>query len=41
MNLAPEFLARLRWSRAEIDAEQTRALREAGEPCGALLSVAP
>ncbi len=28
MNLAPEFLARLRWSRAEIDAEQTRALRE-------------
>ncbi len=24
----PEFLARLHWSRAEIDAEQTRALRD-------------
>ncbi len=28
MSLMPEFLARLRWSRAEIDAEQTRALRD-------------
>ena len=28
MNLMPEFLARLRWSRAEIDAEQIRALRD-------------
>ncbi len=26
-SLMPEFLARLHWSRAEIDAEQTRALR--------------
>ena len=27
-NLVPEYLARLRWSPAEIDAEQTRALRD-------------
>lgn len=28
MELLPQYLARLRWSRTEIDAEQTRALRE-------------
>lgn len=28
MGLLPEYLARLRWSRAEIEAEQTRALRD-------------